>query len=114
MSTLLPQDDDSNPIPAMRLRAGGAHKIAAGSISARNGAGFAAKTKVVGLYATGPVFVRPGGADVTATENDHYFPGGVYYDIAINGGKAGKSSHSTHLAVLAAGDECVLYISEKE
>ncbi len=40
MSTLLPTDDDNNPIPAMRLKPGGAQSIAATASSARNATGF--------------------------------------------------------------------------
>jgi hypothetical protein len=48
---------------------------------------------------------------VTATESDHYFPQGVYYDLAIGGG---KTAHYTHVAALRVSSDCTLYISEKE
>lgn len=64
------------------------------------------------MYATGPVYLRFGGSDVTAADTDHYYPDGVYYDFALGGGKTG---HFTHLAVLRAGDaDCAVYVSEKE
>lgn len=113
MTTLLPMDEDSNPIPVMRLLSGGAHTINATAASARNAAAFAAATKVVSLYATGPVYVKFGASGVTATNTDHYFPEGLYYDFAVSGG-GGKGAQSTHVAVLAAGSNCTVYISEKE
>jgi hypothetical protein len=114
MPTLLPMDADSNPIPALRLRSGSAHTISATATSARNSVAFSSETKVVSLFATGAVYVRFGGSSVTAANTDHYFPQGLYYDFAISGGESGKGPHNTHVAVLAAGSNCTVYISEKE
>lgn len=112
MTTLLPRDDDYNAIPALRLRGGGAHAITAGATSARNAIPFAAGTRIIGIYATGPVHVRTGDADVTATADDHFFPEGVYYDLSVGDERRGRHSH---IAVLSAGGaDCTLYVSEKE
>lgn len=113
MATLMPKDADNNIIPALRLKSsGGAHAITATSTSARNATAFAATTKVVSLYATGPVYVRFGNNAVSASATDHYFPQGVYYDFAISGGE--KGSHSAYIAVKAVSTDCVVYVSEKE
>ena len=112
MTTILPLDDDSNPIPAIRLKAiGGAHAINATATTARNTTPFDGNTRVISLYATGPVYVRFGDTTATATASDHYFPSGVYYDFSIGGGPV---PHYSHIAVLAASADCVLYVSEKE
>lgn len=112
MPTLLPLDDDANPIPAIRLKSGsGAHAISATDTSARNSIAFAADTKVISLYATGPVYVRFGTSTVSASSSDHYFPTGVYYDFSLGGGKV---PHYTHIAVLRVSSDCMVYISEKE
>lgn len=112
MPTILPLDDDNNPIPAVRLKAsGGAHAIAATASSARNATPFAAGTKIVSLYATGPVYVRFGDTAVTATASDHYFPSGIYYDFSVGGGAV---PHFTNVAVLRASTDCTVYVSEKE
>jgi hypothetical protein len=111
MSTLMPSDDDLNPIPVLRLKQDGAHQIAAGAESQRNAVGFDPQTRVIGIYATGPVFLRTGDSSVTASTGDHYFPENVYYDLSLGDGR--RSRHS-HLAVVAAGDSCTLHISEKE
>lgn len=113
MTTLLPLDADNNPIQALRLRDGGAHSIAVSATSARNTTAFSAETKVISLYATGPVHVRLGGASVTASASDHYFPAGTYYDVAISGGRA-SAARDTHIAVLRADTNCTLYVSEKQ
>lgn len=114
MTTLLPKDADNNPIPALRLRtSGGAHAISATGASARNTTAFASDTKVVSVYATGAVYLKFGDSSVTASNTDHYYPTGIYYDFAISGGGA-KGPHNTHMAVLAVGSNCTVYISEKE
>ncbi|MEM6781859.1 MAG: hypothetical protein AAF569_08350 [Pseudomonadota bacterium] len=113
MTTLLPKDADNNIIPALRLKDDCAHTIAVTGTSARNSVAFATTTKVISLYATGPVYVRLGDASVSATAADHYFPAGVYYDIAISGG-ADQTAQDTYIAALQADSSCTLYISEKE
>ncbi|PZQ46817.1 MAG: hypothetical protein DI551_04515 [Micavibrio aeruginosavorus] len=114
MPTLMPKDADSNVIPALRLKAsGGAHAIAASAASARNATAFNADTQVLSVYATGPVYLRFGTSSVTAASTDHYYPDGIYYDFAIGCGDS-KGPRFTHLAVLAAGAACTVFVSEKE
>ncbi len=112
MTTLLPKDADNNPIPALRLKSGGAHKINATGTSARNSVAFHKDTKVISVYADQPVYIALGGASVTATTSSHYLPADFYYDLAISGGV--KGAQATHIAVLAADDNGTMYISEKE
>jgi len=112
MPTQLPLDSNNHPIPAMRLRAGGgAHTISATGTSARNSTAFSSETRVVSVYATQPVYLKFGGASVTAANTDHYFPADVYYDFAIGSERTGQS---TNLAVLAVSTNGTVYISEKE
>lgn len=114
MTTLLPKDADNNVIPALRIRSGGAHTIATSTASSsQNATAFSDETKVISLYATEAVFIAFGDNAVNATTSDHYFPAGVYYDIAISGG-SGKSSQDLYIAALAESADGVLYISEKE
>ncbi len=111
MATFLPTDSENNPIPALRLKSSGAHSISVSGSSARNSTAFDGATRVISLYATGAVYLNFGDVSVTAAATDHYFPAGVYYDVAIGGGKSG---HNTHVAALRVTDDCTLYISEKE
>jgi hypothetical protein len=108
--TLLPVDSNNNPIPAMRLRSGGAHSIAATATSARNTTAFDADTKIVSVYATVPVYLKMGNSSVSATTADHYFPAETYYDFAIAGDSGAQASH---IAVLRASGDGTVYISEK-
>src|SRR5262249_10333321 len=111
MPTLMPQDANQFPIPALRLKQGGAQSIAAGSSSARNSVAFAADTRVVSVYATVPVYVHFGDSTVTAPSSSHFFPHGVYYDFSIGGN---EQAHYDHIAVLQVSSAGTVYISEKE
>lgn len=111
MPTLLPQDSNQTPIPALRLRSGGAHVISASGSSARNASAFSDETRVISVYATVPVYLNFGDNAVLATSSDHYFPAGTYYDLSIGGGDTAQSSY---VSVLAVGTNGTVYISEKE
>ena len=108
--TYMPKDRDEFPIPALRLKAGGSTHIDAGATAARNAQPFLSTTRVISLYATGPVFVSCGDASVAATVDDHYVPAGFYMDIAIGGGKV---EHTPYISVLRADYDCTVYVSER-
>lgn len=111
MPTFLPEDSNDNPIPALRLKNGGAHILNTSSTSTRNTNAFDSETRIISLFSTTPVYLAFGDNTVTATTNDHFYPDGVYYDFSIGGE---KTQHYTHIAVLAQGDDGVVYVSEKE
>lgn len=112
MTTILPIDANDNVIPALRLRDGAAHTVAATTGgSANNAAAFSTETRIISLYASTPVYIRFGEAGVIATSTDHYFPSGVYYDLAIGGYGV---DHTPYMAVLATDTDGDVYISEKE
>jgi hypothetical protein len=111
--TTLPRDNDNTPIPALRLNPNGAHKINAVTANAVvNTIAFDQDTRVIGLYATGAVYIKFGNdASVAATSDDHFFPSGLYYDMAIGGD---KTLHTPYISVLAVDSDCTVYISEKQ
>ena len=111
MTTLLPQDSNDHPIPALRLKSGGAHNITVGATSTRNSTGFDSETQIISLYSDVAVYLAFGDSSVTATTSDHYFPAGIYYDVSIGGD---HSAHYTHVAALQVSGGGTLYISEKE
>ena len=111
MTTKLPLDSNNNPIPALRLKDGAAHSISSSASSERNSTAFDADTRVISIYATQDVYIAFGGASVTATTSDHFFPAGVYYDFAVGGDGTG---HYTHVAALRVSADGAVYISEKE
>lgn len=108
--THMPRDQRDHPIPCLKID-GQPHKITITGVTARNTTAFDAKTRIVSLYATVPVFLKQGDANVEATVNDHYFPAGIYYDIAI--GSAENDDFAPHIAFIKADGDGVVYISEK-
>ncbi len=111
MSTLLPQDANNNPIPALRLLNNGAHSISAtSSVSVKNATAFNVQTQIISLYATEPIYVSFGDSDIVATANDHYFPAGIYYDLSIGGEGI---DHMPYIALMAVDTDAEVYISEK-
>lgn len=111
MPTLLPTDQNNQPIPAVRLRHDGAHKISVSNSAARNQTAFNSDTKVISIYATVPVYIAFGDETIIATSDDHYFPAGIYYDVAVGGG---RSAHNGYISALRVSGDGMLYISEKE
>ena len=103
----MPVDDNHNPIPCLSLAEEGAHSADVTDTSVTIGP-FDADTVVISIYATEPVFIAFGGSDVEAQVTDHYFPAGVYYDMALGG------DDITHMATIAADSDGKIYISEKE
>lgn len=111
MSTLLSKDANNVPLPALRLNNDCAHQIDVSETSMINTIAFNPQTRVISLYATGPIYIRFGSSSVTAAASDHYFPEGIYYDIAIGGD---DTAQFPHIAAIAASYNCKLFISEKQ
>ncbi len=111
MTTILPQDSNDNPIPALRMKNNGAHQIIIGASSIRNSTAFSAETQIISIYSDTPTYLAFGDSSVSATTSDHFFPAGIYYDVSIGGD---KSAHYTHIAALQTTTSGTLYISEKE
>ncbi len=110
MTSLLPQDTNGNPIPTLRLKGSGAHKVSTTGISARNLVAFGTETDVIGLYATEDSFINIGNSAVSAADSDHFLPAGTYLDLAIG---PNDSAQNAHIAAITAGGNGTLYISEK-
>jgi len=108
--TYLPRDDNRYPIPALRLRSGGAHHLQAlANESTCNPTAFHPTTRVIMILAEQPVYVRSGDATVTATETDHYLPAGIPLFFSL-----GAYGRHTHLAVHAVTGAGLVHISELE
>ncbi len=110
MTTQIPSDADGVPIPALRLKPSGSHALAVTATSGRLGP-FDPDTRVVALFATGPVFLRSGNGTVQASSGDHYFPDGIWCTLSLGGG---KTDRHTHFAAITAAANCTLYLSEME
>lgn len=109
--TTVQTDQYGRTIQALKLKNGGAQKVNLTGASARNTTAFESKTKVIMISSDVPFYFKLGDVTVTATSDDHYMPGGIYYAIAL--GDA-KNKHATHIAAIQASDAGTLYISETE
>ncbi|MCG5244257.1 hypothetical protein [Azospirillum doebereinerae] len=113
MPTFLPRDEDFHPIPALRLKPGGAHALAVGDASARNAAAFSADTRVIAVHSDVPAFLRTGDAAVEAAASDHFLPAGTYLYLSV--GESRRNGRHSHIAALAADQTPgTLHVSEME
>lgn len=110
MMTLMPIDQNSHPIPTLRLKPGGAHQINIDAVANRNAVPFAEDTSVISFYANVPSYIRFGDETVQATIDDHFFPAGLYYDLSLGDDRTGRYSH---ISVLQTNDAGQAFISEK-
>ena len=109
MPTVMPSDNNSFPIPCVRLRSGGAHHITAASSENTNTSPFLEGTIIIAIFATVDVYIKFGATDaVAATSSDHFFPANVYYNFAIN-------PTDKYISVLRVGSsDGMVHISENE
>jgi hypothetical protein len=110
MATMLPVDGDNNTIPVLSLRPGASQNVAVTASSARSATAFNTDTRVIGLYATVPMFIRLGDNTVTATTSDHYLPADTYMDVSV---AANEKQKYTAIAAIRNSSDGTLYISEK-
>ncbi len=112
MASILPEDANGNPIPALSLKTGGAHQVAIDNVtSTRNAAAFDSKTDVISVYSSENCYIKFGDNSVTATTGDHFLPAGLYLDLAIG---PNENAQNAYLAILSAEASGTVYISEKE
>jgi hypothetical protein len=103
MSTLLPLDDNGNPIAILGFVRRGTQKISVGTGSVASAA-LPAGIAVISLIATGPVRFELGGADVTAdAATSPYLHPGVYLDLPV-------SAQQRHVALVAESGTCQAYV----
>ncbi len=110
MPTLLPVDSDNHAIPVLSLRPGASQSVSVTATSARTATAFNSDTRVIGIYATVPMFVRLGDNTVTATTSDHYLPADTYMDISISNN---ANQSYAYIAAIQSSSNGTLYISEK-
>jgi hypothetical protein len=104
MSTLLPIDDNGNPISILGFDYRGTRKLAVSAASTRNAAPIADDIEVVSIIATGFCRFEIGDASVTADlEASPFLYPGQYLDIPLRRGER-------HIAFIAEGADCDAYI----
>lgn len=104
MSTLLPIDDNGNPISILGFDYRGTQKLAVGATSVRNPTPVADDIEVVSLIATGFCRFEVGDATVTAdAELSPFLYPGQYVDIPLRRGER-------YIAFIAEAAACDAYI----
>jgi hypothetical protein len=111
--TRMPRDDNSQSIPVLRFRTGGAQQISTSTVAARSSA-FSSGTRVVTLVCTVASFFESGGSSVTATTSSHYVPAGIPIDMALGSDMSDTDGYHTHISVILSDGTGVAYISERE
>jgi hypothetical protein len=104
MSTLLPVDDNGNPINILGFDYRGTQKLAVGAASTRNATPIAADIEVVSIIATGACRFEVGDETVVAdaAASPFLYPG-QYLDLPLRYGER-------HIAFIAEGSPCDAYI----
>jgi len=114
MPTCMPTDASGRSIPVLRLRASGAQTLPVStSASSRTSRPFLAGTRVISVYATVPMFLASGDANVSASQADHFLPEGTYVDLSLGSDLSPQGRHD-YLAAVALDTNGQLYISERE
>lgn len=111
--TRMPRDDNSQSIPVLRFRTGGAQVISLSDTAARSSA-FSGGTRVITLTTTAAAFFETGGASVTATTSSNYIPAGIPFDMALGADLSDTDSYHTHISIILASGTGTAYISERE
>jgi hypothetical protein len=70
--TRMPRDDNSQSIPVLRFREGGAQRINTLTSSSLQRIEVSEGVKVITVVATNPIFFGTGRSDVVATSSSHY------------------------------------------
>jgi hypothetical protein len=112
--TRMPRDDNSQSIPVLRFREGGAQRISTLTSSSLQRIEVSEGVKVITVVATNPIFFGTGRSDVVATSSSHYLAANIPYDIALGSDMSSTTGYHTHFAAIAVSSTAIVYISERE
>lgn len=111
--TRMPRDDNSQSIPVLRFRTGGAQQLSINSLSAVR-AEFPAGTRVVTLICSVNSYFESGGDAVEASSASHFIPAGLPFDMALGSDLSDIDGYHRYLSVISVSGAGVAYISERE
>ena len=111
--TRMPRDDNSQSIPVLRFRTGGAQVISLSDTAARSSA-FSGGTRVITLTTTVAAFFESGDSSVTATTSSNYIPAGIPFDMALGADLSDTDGYHTHISIILSSGTGTAYISERE
>lgn len=110
--TRMPRDDNSQSIPVLRFRTGGAHQLAIDAdpelLELPLG------TRVITLLCSVNAYFETGGPEVVASTSSHYIPAGLPFDMALGSDLSDTDGYHQYLSVIAVSSSGTAYISERE
>lgn len=111
--TRMPRDDNSQSIPVLRFRTGGAQQLSISSDSAVR-AEIPGGTRVISVISSVNAHFETGDANVTASTNSHYIPAGFPFDMALGSDLSDTDGYHRYISFISHSDVGTVYISERE
>lgn len=111
--TRMPRDDNSQSIPVLRFRTGGAQKVSINSSSASS-ISIPAGTRVITLICSVNAYFETGLEGVVATSSSHYIPAGLPFDMALGSDLSDTDGYHSNISIIADSTSGVAFISERE
>jgi hypothetical protein len=111
--TRMPRDDNSQSIPVLRFRTGGAHQANITSASASS-IEIPAGTRIITVICSVNAYFETGNEGVEATSSSHFIPAGLPFDMALGSDLSDTDGYHRYISVIAASSSGVAYISERE
>jgi hypothetical protein len=111
--TRMPRDDNSQSIPVLRFRTGGAQQSSIDS-STPVSVSLPGGTRVITLLCSVNAYFETGLAGVSATTSSHYIPAGLPFDMALGSDLSDTDGYHTTVSILAVSTSGTAYISERE
>lgn len=111
--TRMPRDDNSQAIPVLRFRTGGAQQVAINSgtpasLSLPNG------TRIITLICSVNAYFETGTEGVIATSSSHFIPAGLPFDMALGSDLSDTDGYHNTVSILSVSTSGTAYISERE
>jgi hypothetical protein len=111
--TRMPRDDNSQSIPVLRFRTGGAHHFNIDSSSA-NFLEVPLGTRVITLCCSVDAYFETGLSGVVASSGSHFIPAGVPFDMSLGTDMSNTGDYHTFVSVIAVSTSGVAHVSERE
>lgn len=111
--TRMPRDDNSQSIPVLRFRTGGAQSSAISSGSAVR-IEIPAGTRVITVICTVNAHFETGDEGVQASSSSHFIPAGLPFDMALGSDLSDTDGYHRYISIIADSTSGIAYISERE
>lgn len=111
--TRMPRDDNSQSIPVLRFRTGGAQQssISSGGASRIE---IPAGTRIITVICSVNAYFETGNESIEATASSHFIPAGLPFDMALGSDLSDTDGYHRYISVIATNTSGTVYISERE